>query len=65
LERLRPRIDDPKLRKIYKTREVELLRAIDPDAEYSAAALAYARAEVYTLERGHQVKREWLEEILN
>jgi hypothetical protein len=53
------------MRQLYKSREIELLRAIHPDSEYSAAALAYARAEVYTLERGHQIKREWLQEILN
>lgn len=65
LERLRPNIDDPKMRALYKSREIELLRAIHPDSEYSAAALAYARAEIYKLELGHQVRREWLEEILN
>jgi uncharacterized protein (TIGR02646 family) len=65
LEQLRPRIDDPKMRVLYKSREVELLRAIHSDSEYSAAALAYARAEIYKLERGHQVKREWLQEIVN
>jgi uncharacterized protein (TIGR02646 family) len=65
LERLRPAIEDPKMRALYKSREVDLLRAIHPDTEYSAAALAYARAEIYKLDRGHQVKREWLQEILN
>jgi hypothetical protein len=65
LERLRPRIDDLQIRRFYKRLHVELLRAIHPDSEYSAAARAYARAEVYKLEGGHQVKRDWLEEILN
>jgi hypothetical protein len=65
LERLRPQIDDLRMRALYKTREVELLRAIHPDSEYSSAALAYARAEVYKLELGQQVTREWLQEILN
>jgi uncharacterized protein (TIGR02646 family) len=65
MELLRPQIGDWKMRKLYKEQEKELLRMIHKDAEYSAAALAYARAEVYTLERGHQVKRDWLEEILN
>jgi uncharacterized protein (TIGR02646 family) len=65
LERLRPTIEEPKMRALYKSREIDLLRAIHPDAEYSAAALAYARAEIYKLERGHQVKRDWLQEILN
>lgn len=65
LERLRPRIDDLQIRRLYKNRQVELLQAIHPDAEYSAAARAYARSEVYKLEGGHQVKREWLEEMLN
>jgi hypothetical protein len=45
-------------------RQKELLRAIRPNAEYSAAALAFAKAEVYKLVAGHQVKREWLAEML-
>lgn len=65
LERLRPRIDDLQIRETYKSRHIDLLRALHPDSEYSAAARAYARAEVYKLEGGHQVKRDWLEEILN
>ena len=66
LERLRYYSrNDPKLRILYERREVELLRAIRDNSPYSAAALAYARAEIYTFERGHQVKREWLEAILN
>jgi hypothetical protein len=52
-------------RRLYKDRQIELLRAIRPEAEYSASARAYARAEIYKLEGGHQVKRDWLEEILN
>jgi uncharacterized protein (TIGR02646 family) len=64
LERLRSGITDRKIRAVYKRLEIDLLRAIRPDSEYSSAALAYARAEVYVIERGHQVKREWLEEIL-
>jgi len=65
LERLRPSLRDPKMRALYKSREIDLLRAIHPDAEYSAAALAYARAEIYIERAGHQVKRDWLEEILS
>lgn len=65
LEMLRPKIDDLRMRKLYKRREVELLRAIHPDSEYSAAALAYARAEIYKFENGQQIKRDWLQEILN
>lgn len=65
LERLRPNIDDLKIRAVYKSIEIQLLRAIHRDSDYSAAALAYARAEIYKNVRGHQVKREWLEEILN
>jgi hypothetical protein len=49
----------------YKNQHKELLRAIDHDSEYSAAALAYARAEIYKMECGQQVKRQWLEDILN
>ena len=65
METLRPRITDPKLRTLYKVQQKELLRAIRRDADYSAAALAYAKAEVYKLSSGIQVKRDWLEEILN
>jgi uncharacterized protein (TIGR02646 family) len=65
LERLRPKIEDLKMRTLYKNREIDLLRAIHPDSEYSAVALAYARAEIYTLELGHQVERKWLHEILS
>jgi hypothetical protein len=65
LETLRPKIDDLRTRRVYKERYIELLRAIHPDSEFSAAARSYARAEIYKLEGGHQVKREWLEEILN
>jgi hypothetical protein len=65
LERLRPRIDDLKIRALYKSQQIELLQAISPESEYSAAALAYARAEIYKLQLGHQVKREWLEGILS
>ena len=64
LETLYPRITDPKLQTLYKHHEKELLRAIDQDAEYSAAALAYAKAEVYTNRAGQLTKRDWLEEIL-
>jgi uncharacterized protein (TIGR02646 family) len=65
LERLLPKIDDPKIRAVYRSIEIQLLRAIHPDSEYSSAALAYARAEIYVNEHGHQIKRDWLEEILN
>jgi len=65
METLRPRIADPKMRALYKKQEKELLRAIHRDSDYSAAALAYARAEIYKFEQGRQMTREWLEEILN
>jgi uncharacterized protein (TIGR02646 family) len=65
LERLLPQIADPRSRVLFKSCEVELLRAIHEDAEYSAAALAYARAEVYTQRAGQPFKRDWLERILH
>jgi uncharacterized protein (TIGR02646 family) len=65
METLRPQITHPNMRKLYKDQEKELLRAIDRDSDYSEAALAYARAEIYKMERGDQIKREWLEEVLN
>jgi hypothetical protein len=64
MDEIYPKIDDLEIKALYKERQKALLRLIHPDSEYSAAALAYARAEVYKMERGHQVKREWLEEIL-
>ena len=65
MERLRPQITNNVMKLLYKNKQKELLRKIDKDAVYSAAALAFARAEIYTMVRGHQVKREWLEEILD
>lgn len=65
MEHLRPKIADPKMRVLYKEEQKELLRAIQKGSEYSAAALAYARAEIYTTKAGHQIKRDWLEEILS
>lgn len=65
MERLHPLITNPQERGFYKRQQKELLRLIQPHAEYSAAALAFARAEIYKLEQGHQVKRDWLEDILN
>jgi uncharacterized protein (TIGR02646 family) len=60
-----PKITDITMREIFKNRQKDILRLIDRNSEYSAAALAYAKAEIYKTERGHQVKRQWLEDILN
>lgn len=65
LETLLPKITDLTIRKMYKNREKDLLRLIHRDSDHSAAALAFARAQVYKMEQGHQVKRQWLEDILN
>lgn len=65
METLRPQITNPKMRNLYKGQEMELLRLIDRDSEYSAAAIAYVKAEIYKVERGHQVEREWIKDILN
>ena len=66
MERVWPEIAaDVRQQGFYKRQEKELLRLINKTAEYSSAALAYARAQVYRFERGNQVKREWLEDILN
>ncbi|CAD5920402.1 hypothetical protein PCC9214_00622 [Planktothrix tepida] len=65
MEIYRSKITDSTMITLYKNSLKELFRLIDRDSEYSAAALAYARSEVYKMERGHQVKREWLEKILN
>ena len=65
MEVLRSKITDLQIKEVYKNQQKDLLRAIDDNSEYSAAALAYAQAEVYKMEYGHQVKRQWLEDILN
>ena len=65
MERLRPEIVNAPMKTLYKSRQKDLLRKIRPQAEYRAAALAFARSEVWTMVEGRQVKREWLEEMLN
>ena len=65
MEGLRPHMSQPQMRSFYKRQLKELLRLIKKDAEYSAVALAYARAEIYTLRCGKQVEREWLKEVLD
>jgi uncharacterized protein (TIGR02646 family) len=65
METLRSKITEPEMRALYKNQQKKLLRFIDSKEEYSAAALAYAKAEIYKTECGHQVKRQWLEDILN
>ena len=65
LEMLRPQIvRNGVTRVLYKNRQKDLLRKTRRDAEYSSSALAFARAEIYTIVAGHQKKREWLEEML-
>jgi hypothetical protein len=56
---------DNKAKTLFKAREKDLLRLIRKTSEYSGAALAYARGQSYKMEMGHQVKRDWLEHILN
>jgi uncharacterized protein (TIGR02646 family) len=65
IDEIYQKIADPEMRARYKKRQKDLLRLIHPDSEYSAAALAYARAEVYKMERGHQVPRDWLYRIVH
>lgn len=64
MEMLYSKITDPQIKIVYKNKHKDLLRAINHNSESSAAALAYARAEIYKMEHGHQVKRQWLEDIL-
>jgi len=59
------KIKDSTSRQTYTAHQKELLRLIHWDHEYSAAALAYARAQVYTRKYGRQVERHWLKDILN
>ncbi|MEG4959665.1 MULTISPECIES: hypothetical protein [unclassified Microcoleus] len=59
------KIIDPDMKAIYKSQQKNLLRAINHNSPYSAAALAYARDQIYKVECGHLVKRQWLEDILN
>lgn len=66
MEHLLPHIaTDNRSKSLFKAREKDLLRLIRKTSEYSAAALAYARGQVYKMELGHQVKRDWLEDVLN
>lgn len=65
MERLQLQISDRAILGVYKEQQKNLLRKIRQDAEYSAAALAYARAEIYTERSGHQVERKWLKELLD
>lgn len=48
-----------KLERLYLEEQKELLRLINKKANYSAAALAYAKAE------GSKDNREWLKDVLN
>ncbi len=64
MEILLPSLLDLNIRKVYIDLQKQLLRAIRSDAEYSAAALAYAKAEIYKMAAGKQEKREWLAEML-
>lgn len=67
MEELRLQFLDSNVKKLeqqYIKEQRELLRLIKETAEYSAAALAYARAEVRVRQRGQEIKREWLEDIL-
>ena len=64
MDRLRPEIINVTMKTLYKNRQKDLLRKIRTQAEYSAAALAFARSEVWTMVEGRQVKRQWLEEML-
>jgi uncharacterized protein (TIGR02646 family) len=52
------------MRAFYKRHLKSLLRLIHSKSEYSAAALAYARAAIYKREADAEVKREWLADIL-
>ena len=65
LEQFRRNIAEHAMRVLYKRELQELYRLIDKRAEYSSAALCYARGEVYKLEQGEQIKRSWLEEVLD
>jgi uncharacterized protein (TIGR02646 family) len=65
METLYSKITEPEMRELYKNQQKKLLRFIDSKSEYSAAALAYAKAEIYKTDCGRQAKRQWLEDILN
>ena len=52
------------MRILYKRRQKDLLRKIGWRSEYSAAAVAFVRSEVWTVVQGRRVKRPWLEEML-
>ena len=64
VDRLRPEIVNVGSKAVYKSRLKDLIRKIRPQAEYSAAALAFVRSEVWTMVQGGQVKRRWLEKLV-
>lgn len=53
-----------KVKRWYIDAQKDLLRLISKKAEYSAAALAYARSEVRVRQHGQEIEREWLKEML-
>ena len=65
MEVLRPKLKQRDSYKLYKRRIVDLLGLISWDAEYSAAALSFARSLVYPIGQVKKGKRCWLESILN
>ena len=65
IEELRPSIAHAGVRQVYRSRVDELLELMRADAEYSAAAVAYARSEVWTLKQGRYERRGWLAHIVD
>lgn len=65
MERLRPQIAaNMAMKELYRNQQRRLLRKIHEHAEYSAAARAFARSEIYKVVAGNQEKRAWLEDML-
>lgn len=65
MEVLHPKIVDCGVYDVYTSLVSELLGLLQEEAEYSAAALACARNEVFVFRHGNTRKRYWLEDILN
>ena len=65
IEELRPSIGEEHLRQVYRSRVDELLELMGGESEYSKAAVAYVRGEVWTFRHGRHERRAWLANIVD
>ena len=65
IEGILPSIREERLRQVYRSRVDELLELMRGDSEYSTAAVAYVRGEVWTFRQGRHERRAWLANIVD